>query len=130
MAAMSQYLRDALIKHSLLHTAYTSPTAVYLALFITPPTSTGGGTEVTGGSYVRLSIMSNLAFGATGSGTVTNSAPLTITGMPACTVVGGAIYDASTSGNLLFFGQLTTARTVTGGAAFTLTTGDLEAVIG
>jgi hypothetical protein len=125
MAAMTQYLKDKLVKHALTHTSYTSPTTVYLALYTTPPTATGGGTEVTGGSYARLSITAHLAFGATGSGTVSNDADLTITGMPACTVVGGAIMDASTSGNMLVFMSASTPRTFTAGQSATIATADL-----
>ncbi len=125
MAAMTQYLKDKLVKHVLLNTSYSSPATVYLALFTTPPTATGGGTEVTGGSYARLSVSADLAFGATGSGTVSNDADLTITGMPACTVVGAAIMDASTSGNMLVFMPASTPRTFTAGQSATVATSDL-----
>lgn len=125
MAAMTQYLKDKLVKHTLTHTSYTSPTTVYLALYTTPPTATGGGTEVTGGSYARLSITSHLAFGAAGSGTVSNDAILTIAGMPACTVVGGAILDASTAGNMLIFMPASTPRTFTAGQDATVAVSDI-----
>lgn len=122
MAAMTEYLKDALIRHVLTHTAYTSPTTVYLGLYTTPPTVGGGGTEVTGGSYVRKAL--TLTWGGTGTGSASNGAAISFTGMPTCTVVGGAVLDALSGGNMLLFTPATTPRSVTAGQAIDVPIGD------
>lgn len=122
MAAMTQFLKDALIRHVLTHTAYTSPTTVYLALFTTPPTVGGGGTEVTGGSYARQAL--TLTWGGTGTGSASNGTAISFPGMPTCTVVGGAVMDGLTAGNMLLFTPATTARSVTAGQPIDVPVGD------
>ena len=47
----------------------------YLALYTVSPTASGGGTEVSGGSYARLAV----TFGAITSGSMSNTAALTFT---------------------------------------------------
>ncbi len=101
MAAKSTYLSDAMLDAVLKDTAYTSPTTVYLALFDGDPATTG--TEVSGGSYARQSA----AFNTAASGSTTNSAAISFTGMPATTVNYCAIYDALTAGNLLYYASVT-----------------------
>jgi len=122
MAAMTEYLKDKLIQHVLCHVAYTSPTTVYLALYTTPPTVGGGGTEVTGGSYVRKAL--TLTWGGAGTGSASNGSAVSFTGMPACTVVGGAVLDASSGGNMLLFTPATTPRSVTAGQSIDVPVGD------
>ena len=69
MAALSNYLENALINATLRNTAYSSPATVYAALFTSDPTDAGSGTEVSGGSYARKAI----TFGAPSNGASTNS---------------------------------------------------------
>lgn len=122
MGAMSDYLEVKILEHVLKHVAYTSPTTVYLALFTVAPTDSTSGTEVTGGSYARQAE----TFGSAVSpgGTIANSAAVNYTNLPACTIVGGAVMDALTSGNVLFYGALNTPRTVTAGDNLTVAIGD------
>ena len=68
----------------------------YAALFTVAPTDTGGGTEVSGGSYARVSIVSK--FAAPASGQVSNSG---IVSWPAATadwglIVAYGLFTAST----------------------------------
>lgn len=131
MAAFkSQYLADAALNWRR-GTAYpAAPANTYIALITTAPTDrTGTGlVEATGGSYARLAV-SNANWGApatSGSGTTAirqtnNAAALSFTGMPACTVVGVAEYDASTAGNFLSYSDLTGgSQVVAAGATFSV----------
>jgi hypothetical protein len=95
----TEYLRSALGNHVLLNTGYTSPTDVYLALFTAAPTIAGGGTEVTGGSYARPVI----TFTETATDGEFENNSVSISDMPAATVVALGIYDAVSGGNLLYF---------------------------
>lgn len=131
MAAMSDYLENKLIDHVLRATAYTAPATTYVALFTANPSDTGGGIEVTGGSYARVAVTSGTtqwagtqsagsttASSGTG-GTTSNNASITFPAPTANwgTVTGMGVFDASTAGNLLVYVALTTNKTVNNGDA-------------
>ena len=142
MAAMSDYLENKLVDQLFRGQAYSFPATLYFGLYTTNPSDTGGGTETTGGSYARVAVSASLAnFAGTHAaasttassgtgGTTSNNGAITFPAPTASwgSVTGFGIFDTSTSGNLLFFGALTTAKTVNNGdaapsfaaAAFTL----------
>ena len=127
MSELSNHLETALINATLRNTAYTSPATVYAALFTTDPTDAGSGTEVTGGSYARTAI----TFGSPSNGVTTNSADVTF---PTCTVAWGTvthmgIFDASTSGNLLYHTPLDASKTVDSGDIFKISSGNLSVTL-
>ena len=127
MSELSNHLENALINATLRNTAYTSPATVYAALFTTDPTDAGSGTEVSGGSYARTSI----TFGSPSNGVTTNSADVTF---PTCTAAWGTvthmgIYDASTSGNLLYHTPLDASKTVDSGDIFKISSGNLSVTL-
>jgi hypothetical protein len=119
---LSDYLENKLIDHFLGTTTFTKPAAVYVGLYSVAPSDAGGGTEISGGSYARQSA----AFSASSSGATSNSANIDFAGMPAVTVVAIGIHDASTAGNLLLWGTLTTNKTTDAGDTLRIATGDLD----
>lgn len=125
MAAISEYLENALINETLRAVGYTPAATVYLALFTTATTDAGGGTEVTGGSYARQAV----AFSAASGGATANSGTITFTNMPACTVTHAAIMDASTAGNMLFHGPLTASQVVTATSSLAFAAGDIDVTL-
>lgn len=131
MAAMSDYLENKIIDWLLRGQAFTAPATVYVALFTTAPTDAGGGVEVSGGSYARVAVSSSLANWAgtqaagsttasTGTGgTTSNNGTITF---PAPTAAWGVVtsfgvFDAASAGNLLFYANLTTPKTINNGDA-------------
>jgi len=127
MSEMSNYLENALINVTLRATSYTAPTTVYVALFTTDPTDAGSGTEVTGGSYARTAV----TFAAPSNGVTTNDADVTF---PTCTASWGVvgwigIYDALTTGNLLYHTPLDVSKTISTGDIFKITTGNLSVTL-
>ena len=122
---LTNYLESKLIDHFLGTTTYTKPSAVFVGLFTVTPGEAGGGTEVTGGSYARQTA----TFGAASSGSTTNSDNIDFTGMPAATTVAIGIFDASTSGNMLLYGALTTNKTTDAGDTLRIATGSLSVSI-
>lgn len=100
IAVKSSYLRDKIIKHVLGEASYTMPTNVYLALYTNNPTIADTGTEVVGGSYARQ----QLSFANASGGSKVSNTSETFTSMPATTVTHWGIRDASSGGNLLYFG--------------------------
>lgn len=122
MSAASDYTENLALKWLLTTNSATRPTAWYVGLFTSATSDAGGGTEVSGGSYARQSI----AFTVTND-TATNSATITF---PAASATWGsigwvAIYDASTGGNQLFHGAVTTAKTIESGDTFQISSGNL-----
>jgi hypothetical protein len=129
MAALSNHLENKVIDQLFRGQAYTFPTTLYVGLFTAAPSDTGGGTEVSGGSYARVSVTASLAnwagtqaSGSTTassgtSGTTSNNIAVTF---PSPTANWGSvthvgIFDAATAGNLLIHGALTIAKTVNNG---------------
>jgi hypothetical protein len=102
-------------------TAFVAATAnVYVALFTTAPADDGtGGTEVSGGSYARATIVRSSGWSAisgtsprqiSNAGTITFATPTANWG----TIVAIGIYDASTVGNLLYWNTITSQVINTG----------------
>lgn len=123
MTAFTDYLENKLLDHVLRNTAYTSPTTVYVALFTAAPGEAGGGTEVSGGGYARQAV----TFSAPSAGSTSNSADITFPTATADwgTITHFAIFDASTGGNMLYYGQLTSSVTVNSGQQLTIPAGNL-----
>lgn len=83
----------------------------YLALYTATPTPSGGGTEVTGGSYARLPI----TFGTISAGQMSNTTALTFSGLPNATVTHYGILTAVTAGALKVFGSINTTAVIISG---------------
>lgn len=127
MAEMSNYLENALINATLRNTSYTSPAAVYVALHTADPTDAGTGAEVSGGSYARTAV----TFGAPSNGVTTNSADVEF---PQATGSWGTIgwiglWDASSSGNLLYHTALDASKAIDTGDIFKIATGNLSVTL-
>src|SRR6056300_968442 len=126
MSAASDYLEDKILDHVLTNTAYTQPTTVYIGLW-TADDGLEAGTitsEVSGGSYARESV----TFSASSGGATSNSATVTFTTATAKwgTITHVAVMDASTGGNVLFHGAVTTSKTIESGDTFQISSGNLD----
>lgn len=111
------------MEYVLYGTSYTPPGTVYVALFTTVPALAGtGGVEVStsGTAYARQSIVcSTVGFQGPSGANLEYSNKLDLTyGVPTAnwgTITGAGIYDASTSGNLMWVATLTTPKVVNNG---------------
>ena len=121
MSAASDYLENKLLDHSLATTAFTAPSGVYVGLFTSDPTDAGTGTEVSGGSYARKAA----TFAAASGGSASTNATITFDTATANwgTITHIGLWDASTGGNLLFHGAVTTSKTIESGDTFQITSG-------
>ena len=120
----SDFLELEILDHVLGNAAYTAPANIHVALFTAAPTDAGGGTEVTGGSYARVSVTNNATnFPAAASGLKQNGTAITFPTATADwgTVVAFGLFDAGSGGNLLYWGWLGTDD----GDLFTATTADV-----
>lgn len=127
MAEISNYLENALINGTLRATTFTAPAAVYVSLHTADPTDAGSGTEVSGGSYVRQAA----TFGAPSNGASTTTADITYPQATASygTVGWIGIWDAVSSGNLLYHTPLNTSKTIDTGDIFKITSGSLTVTL-
>lgn len=125
MAGFTNYTEDLVLNWVFTTNSATRPTSWYVALYTVAPGESGGGTECSGTSYARQSA----------SFTVTGTAPTTASNSAAIefptaggswgTIVAAAILDASTSGNMIAFADLTTSKTIDTGDVLRFNTGAL-----
>jgi len=139
----SDYLESKLLNHifannggSEYNTAGGLPAdnSIYVSLHTTAgplDDNSGTGTEITLGSYARSNASNALTWTVSQAGGVTTATNDQAIPFPQATanydgqVTHIGIYDASTSGNLLFHGALTVAKTVTTGDTFQINAGAL-----
>jgi hypothetical protein len=142
--AMSNYLENKLIDHVFRGVSFTAPTTLYIGLATTSASDTGCGTEVAGSNYSRAQLNPSTTNWAStgGAGTTTNpsagtggqtSNNSTITfATPSGswgTVTTVCVFDASTSGNLIFYTNLTTSKTINSGDTVSFAAGALTFTI-
>jgi hypothetical protein len=131
MSAASNYLENQVLNHVLTTTPYNvSGMTRYIGLFTNVSTNAAAnleaGTltdEVSGGSYARKTV----TFAAASSGTSSTNATVTFdtaTGNWG-TITHVAVMDALTSGNVLFWGAVTTPKTIETGDTFQVSSGNL-----
>lgn len=127
--SFSDYLEDALLDHVLGGGDYTRPGTVYVALYTSAPTDSGGGTEVTGGSYARVAVTNNgTNWPSASGGAKSNGTAITF---PTATASWGEIFafgilDDPSAGNLLAWGDLSASKTVGDGDTAEFAIGDLD----
>jgi hypothetical protein len=134
MSAASNYLENKLLDHVLTATAYTQPSTRYLALFTNTSTAAAANLEngtltdevsTSGSAYARKEI----TFAAASGGSSASNATVTFDAATANwgTITHVAVMDGGTagSGNVLFYGAVTTSKTIETGDTFQVSSGNL-----
>lgn len=134
MTAASNYLENKVLDHVLKNTAFTQPSSLYLALFNNVSTNAAANLEAgtltdevstSGTAYARKAV----TFAAASGGTAATSATVTFDAATASwgTITHVAVMDGGTagSGNVLFWGAVTTSKTIDTGDTFQVTSGNL-----
>jgi hypothetical protein len=126
MAGFSNYLENKVVGHVFGGAAYTAPSTLYVALYTSAPSDTGGGTEVSGGAYARQTAAFTIS-----ADTASNTSAIEYPTATADygTVVAVGVFDASSSGNLLAYGNLTTSKTVSTGDVFRFNAGAIDITV-
>jgi hypothetical protein len=129
MAALSDYAEKLLLDWMMTTGSATRPTTWYVALYTAAPSDSGGGTELSGNGYGRESVSFNA--GSSPGGTTSNSGAVTFTASGGSwgSVTHLGIFDASTSGNLLWHGALTAAKTIADGDSLQFSIGNIDLTI-
>jgi hypothetical protein len=131
MSAASDFLEAKLLDHVLTGTAYTQPSTRYLALFtaVTGLETNSPSAEIStsGTAYAREAI--TFAAAVTSGATTSSASSATVTFDAATanwgTVTHVAVMDAATGGNVLFYGAVTTSKTIETGDTFQVSSGNL-----
>jgi hypothetical protein len=121
MSAATDYFEDALRTLIFRTAAGFAKTAVLaIGLYTAAPGEAGGGTEVTGGAYARVSnnpLDANWTAASATDGLTDNAGLLTYP-TPSANwglVTHHALSDATSAGNMLIYGLLTAAKTINNG---------------
>jgi hypothetical protein len=136
MSALTNYLESGLINHLFRGTPYSAPSTLYIGLtqlFDSGSLKSGIVNEPTGGGYSRQSYASNTSNWITPfySGVIsgvtynTNQIQFPVATADIGNVSGVFLSDASTSGNVLFFGLLSAPRYIRNGDQFVFSSGSL-----
>lgn len=121
---LSNYAAGKLLDLMFRNQAFSSPTP-RAALFTTVCSDSAAGTEVTGGSYARVSVTFSAASGGvtSNSGAVTFPTPTASWG----TVVAMALMDAASAGNMLAYDNTSVVDQLVGiGDTVTFPIGDID----
>ena len=118
-----EYLSQKLLNFIFNGGSWTAPSTLYLALFSVAPSISSTGTEATGSGYARLAVTCNTTNWATISGSTTTvenavaqtMATATANWSSSSNMTDAGFFDASTSGNLYYWGDLTTPKPVLNG---------------
>lgn len=123
MAGLTDTFEQKVLDHVFTDPTWTPPTTLYLGLSSTTPTEAGGNvTEPSGGAYARVA--TTAADWSAASGTApaqkTNTATFTFPTATADWVAAAnlthfTLHDASTAGNVVAWGALTTPKPVLNG---------------
>lgn len=115
---MSDYLANRLVDLIFRGESYAMPAAMYASLYTAAPTNAGGGAEVAGGGYARVSIPTTAAQWARTGGRIDNVNNIVFPNPSGDwgTVTHTGLHDAAVAGNLLFWAPLEAAKTVNTGS--------------
>ena len=128
MAGFTTYTQQKVLDHIHGNGAFTAPTP-YVGLFTAAPSDAGGGTEVSGGSYARVN--ANTSFGSASGTAIANDGAITFPTASASwgTVTHFGVFDASTAGNLLYWGALSVSKAVGSGDTASFAIGELDVTL-
>lgn len=102
--------------------------SLYVALFTAAPSDSSAGTETVYTNYARVAVARSSAGWTVASGAVSNTAAVTFPqcGATGATIVAFAIMTASTGGDMLYWGDLTSSLAVSNGITPEFAIGDID----
>ena len=120
---MSDYLELKFLDHFTGTASTSAPSAVYLGLATASLQDDASGTELTGNNYTRKAI----TFASASGGSIASNSAVEFNSATGSwgSVSHWGIFDASSSGNLLFHGSFTSAKTIASGDILKVASGSL-----
>ena len=129
---ISHYAASELLDFVFGAASWSKPSNIYFGAMTSAPLASGGGTEVSGGSYARANVVNNVTnFPAASTGSKSNGVKFSFAKATASwgTITAIAAYDAPFGGNLLYFSPLDSTRTVDANNTLQIPIGDLDLAI-
>lgn len=123
MSAMSDYLELKFLDHFTGTASTSAPSAVYLGLATASIQDDASGTELSGNNYTRKAV----TFASAASGSISSNAAVEFNAASGDwgTISHWGIWDAATSGNLLYHGAFTTGKAIASGDILKVASGSL-----
>lgn len=123
MSAMSNYLELKFLDHFTGTASTSAPSAVYLGLATASIQDDASGTELSGNNYTRKAV----TFASASSGSISSNAAVEFNAASGDwgTISHWGIWDAATSGNLLYHGAFTTGKAIASGDILKVASGSL-----
>ena len=131
MGSFGDYAENKILDHVLGKTAFTMPT-VYVALSTADPTDDASGiAEPSGNAYARVAT-EGATWNASSGGASSNASAITFPTATGSwgTITHFALYDASTSGNMIAHGALSTSKAVATNDTPEFKAGELDVTLG
>lgn len=120
--SMSNYLENELLDHVFGVGAFSQPSGVYVKLHTGDP-----GEDGTANAATETTRQAATFGSAASGGTISNTAQIQWTSLAATeTLTHISLWDASTGGNCLWTGALSSSVNVNSGGTFTIAIGDLD----
>ena len=119
----SNYLENKVLDHVLGSSAFTQPSALYVALSTGSFNDDASGTELSGNGYARKVV----TFGTASGGSISSNSNVefdTATGDQG-TISHFGIFDASSGGNLLYHGAFSSSKVISTGDELKIPSGSL-----
>jgi hypothetical protein len=127
MSAASNYLENKILDHVLTATAFTQPSR-FLALYTASPGEEGSHTNevsTSGTAYARQAVTFAAASGGSSATNATVTFPAATANFGTITHIAVVDSDEEGSGNVLFYGAVTTSKTIETGDTVQITSGNL-----
>jgi len=124
----SDFLEQKLLETVLNNAAFPTVSTTYVALHTTSPLDDGSGAECVGTNYVRIDTGAFTSMTGITDGQTENTAEIAFAQASDATwgtITHIGLWDASTSGNLLYHGALTSSKTIDTNDTFKIAAGDL-----
>ncbi len=120
--ALSDYAENELLDHLMGTGSYTMPTGTYLKLHTGNPGEDGASNAASFTTRTEITAWDSAASRATA-----NTNALVISSLTATeTISWWSVWDDASAGNMLFYGELDTARSVESGDTLTFASGDID----
>lgn len=127
MGAIDQTRANQILDAILATTTLTASTSgIHCRLMTANGSATANGTELTtGGGYTSGTGAPTLTFAAASAGSAASNSAVTVTNMPATTIVGVELWDSNATPKRQAWGALTASKTTNSGDTFSIASGSL-----
>lgn len=105
-SGISQAYRQKLLDHLLINTALSQPSSLWVGLYTTAPSATGGGTEASYTNYARVQCDDWTGATAANPSVCYNASAVTFASAgSSATILAFGVFSASSAGDMIAYGS-------------------------